>query len=182
MTASEKTADGPALPNTSITRTSCCGFSGAGKANTSDISAVGSDSARGPEKWSDMAMTFLDEPGSSCCRSRSAFDRGKSRRHHEAVALVHEIRGFVGQFQVIQPFRVCHHGGASAGTIGGVLEWPEMHDRVEIATFRVQIRKRLAEMTRLRRQPVFGVKLKLLRELSRLHAICADIDEHGASP
>jgi len=46
----------------------------------------------------------------------------------------------------------------------------------------VQIRERLAEMTHLRRQPVFGVKLKLLRELSRLHSICADIDEHGASP
>src|SRR6202041_1723719 len=55
MTASEKRADGPALPNTSIAKTRCSGLSGLGKAKTSVISAAGSDNDRGPEKWSDIS-------------------------------------------------------------------------------------------------------------------------------
>src|SRR5215471_12055409 len=99
MTASEKTAVGPALPNTSITTTSCWGFSGAGKANTSDMSAVGSASARGPEKWSDMSEflrrhAFRERTlvfcavGSGLCLRLLSFDGGEARRRHKAVALV----------------------------------------------------------------------------------------------
>src|SRR5215472_11663742 len=114
MTASEKTADGPALPNTSITTTRCCGLSGAGKAKTSDMSAVGSASARGPEKWSDMVGWFLMNliSRSSGWRSRSPFDRRKGRRHHQAVMLVDQEACFVGELEVGLPPRIGHHGVA----------------------------------------------------------------------
>src|ERR1700730_11339944 len=55
MTASEKRADGPAFPNTSMARTRCCGLWGHGNAKTSVMSAAGSVKDRGPEKWSDMS-------------------------------------------------------------------------------------------------------------------------------
>src|SRR6516225_8004210 len=122
MTASEKTADGPALPNTSITMTSCCAFSGAGKANTSDMSAAGSASARGPEKWSDMNEVLLGavraraDFGFFCamdkctpdCRHLS-FDGSETCRHHQTVALLNQEAGFVAEFQVVVPFRIRPH-------------------------------------------------------------------------
>jgi hypothetical protein len=57
-----------------------------------------------------------------------------------------------------------------------------MNHGVQIAAFSVQIRKRRAKVTDLRRQAVFGVKIELLREFSRFDPIGADIDEHDDSP
>src|SRR5271157_1077933 len=178
MTASEKTAEGPDLPNTSMTTTRCCVLSGAGKANTSEMSAAGSASARGPEKWSDM----LNVSSNSRVWAGLALDGSKAGRHHETIALLHQVRGLVCQLQIVQPFRVRHHCGASADSIRGILEGPEMHDGVQIAAFCVQVSKRRSKMTDLRRQAVLGIEIKLLREFSRFDLISADVDEHGDPP
>src|ERR1700733_13499540 len=119
MTASEKRADGPAFPNTSMARTRCCGLSGHGKAKTSVISAAGSDNDRGPEKWSDIS----EYPP----RNRFSplpLDRGETRRHHQAVALLHQISCFIGELQIVLPFRIGHHGCTLPRAIARILERP----------------------------------------------------------
>src|SRR5262249_35817881 len=180
MTASEKTAVGPALPNTSITTTSCWGFSGAGKANTSDMSAVGSASARGPEKWSDMSEFLrlsVSGPGffarwaaASCLRLLS-FDGGEARRHHQAVALVDEEAGFIGELEVRLPLRIGHHGSALARAVGHILEHPQMHERIDVSALAVQIGEWRPEMAGLRCEPALGIEVKLVRHLARFDAI-----------
>ena len=63
MIASEKREKESAKGNTFITRTRWPGRSGLGKTYRSVMSAVGSATARGPEKWSAMAKTSSEWEG-----------------------------------------------------------------------------------------------------------------------
>src|SRR5262245_24370906 len=165
MTASENTAEGPALPNTSITTTRRRGSSGTGKANRSMRSAVGSVSARGPEKWSDIAHLF--------------FDWSEARRKHQTVVLVDQEVGLFGELEIPPPFRIGRHCRAFACAVGRVLEHPQVHERVDVPALRVQVGERGTEMPYLRSETMLAIQVKLLRHLVRPDAISAEIDDHG---
>jgi hypothetical protein len=69
-------------------------------------------------------------------------------------------------------------GGALALAVGRVVEHPQVHERVDVSTLPVQIRKGRSEMTYLRGEPTLGIEVKLLGHLARLDAIGAHIDDH----
>src|SRR5215470_8900535 len=175
MMASEKTAVGPDLPKTFMIKTRCCGLSGAGKAKTSDMSAAGSESARGPEKWSDMVGWFLMNliSRSSGWRSRSPFDRCKSRGHHQAVMLVDQEACFVGELEVRLPFRIRRHRGALACPIARVIERPQVHECVDVSALTMQIGEGRPKMPDLCSEAVLRIEIKLLGHLARLNSIGA---------
>src|SRR5262249_28783177 len=106
------------------------------------------------------------------------FDRSEARRHHQTVTLLDEIVGFVGEFQIILPFWIAHHGAAPFGAIAGIFESPQVHKRINVAALAVKISERGPEMPRLCIQAILGVELELLCHLARSYAIGADIHEH----
>src|SRR5262249_17322379 len=106
------------------------------------------------------------------------FDRGEARRHHQTVALLDEIVGFVGEFQIILPFRIAHHGAAPLRAIAGIFERPKVHKRIDVAALAVKISQRRSEMPPLGIQAILGVQAELLWDLAGSSAIGADIHEH----
>jgi hypothetical protein len=86
------------------------------------------------------------------CRQLS-FDGGESRWHHQAVALVDQEAGFVGELEVGLPFRIRHHGSALARAVGRILEHPQVDERVDVSALPIQIGQRGPEMTGLGASP-----------------------------
>src|SRR5262245_12535557 len=71
--------------------------------------------------------------------SRSPFDWGKARRHHQAVPLIDEKSCLVGKLEVRLPFPIRHHGSALARALSRILERPQVHERVDVSALAVQI-------------------------------------------
>src|SRR5262249_30994936 len=85
----------------------------------------------GPREVGGHGRVILDESGPAfeLSASLSPFDWGKARRHHQAVALVDQEAGFVGELEVRLPLRVGHHGSALARAVGRILEHPQVYER-----------------------------------------------------
>jgi hypothetical protein len=105
-------------------------------------------------------------------------DGGEACWHHQAVALVDQESGFIGELEVRLPFRIGHHGSALARAVGRILEHPQVHERVDVSALPMQIGEWRPEMTGLCREPMLAIEVKLLGHLARFDAISAQIDDH----
>ena len=76
------------------------------------------------------------------------------------------------------PLRIGHHGSALAHAVGHILEYPQVHERVDVSALAVQIGKRRPEVTGLWGKPALGIEVKLLRHLAWFDPIGAHIDDH----